>query len=284
MFSREAIDISLPYIMTQYAIYAAAYATMSEVYDAYEEVYGAGKLNKTRELMTERMFGGNLQGELTGKSILELIGDYANRDKFVFVNRSNNTNIKVNPTMMYVINMGGILPIELHSQAMRTPDYVRKNPLNQDQVKALNEYCNKMGVSLWNFLFCDMQFEPAVLFNKTLYTADDIRNNLLLRICLPIVEMRGGAGWGINLNAEHANEVYLATRYTNENMDKDDKYYPGIYGSGYEVDWYYMNSVKMSGKDYSVERKQILRYSKSDREDVGERTEYDCNFVFFQPR
>ena len=43
MFSREALETSAPYIYRQLAIYLAGYATLSEVYDAYEEVYGADK-------------------------------------------------------------------------------------------------------------------------------------------------------------------------------------------------------------------------------------------------
>lgn len=45
-----------------------------------------------------------------------------------------------------------------------------------------------------------------------------------------------------------------------------------------------MNAAPMTGKNISTERKLICRYSKSDGEDVGERTDCGCSFAFFQPR
>lgn len=42
MFSREAIDATVPYITQQLGSYLAAYAMLEQVYDAYEAVKGAG--------------------------------------------------------------------------------------------------------------------------------------------------------------------------------------------------------------------------------------------------
>ena len=53
MFSGEALTMTMPYIMKQFSYYTAAYATMGEVYDAYEEVYGDTSLTASRLEMAE---------------------------------------------------------------------------------------------------------------------------------------------------------------------------------------------------------------------------------------
>ena len=283
MFSQEALKISMPYIMSQYAIYTAAYATMCEVFDAYEEVNGAGRLTRTRELMAQRLFGKDLEGNTVGKSVTELIADYLSRDKYIFVNRSNNTNIKVDKNLLYVIEIGKILPIQIFTQAMTTPDYVKKNPLTEDHIKALANYCNSRNVCPWQFLFNEMCFDPAVLYKGKVYSPEEIRSDFLLRYYLPISPCIMNRDWACNLSADHPEEVFLAGKYTNANIECKEAYYPGAYGSGYAYYRYYINCVRITKRGVSAEKKQILKYYKPDREDVGERSDYNFNFVFFQP-
>ena len=40
---------------------------MSQVFDAYEQVYGAGSLTQSRQQMTQRLMGKNLDGSASGK-------------------------------------------------------------------------------------------------------------------------------------------------------------------------------------------------------------------------
>ena len=167
MFSREALDISTPYIISQLATYTAAYSVMSEVYDAYQQVYGAGTLKESRRLMAERLYGQDLDGNKVGKSVSELVADYLSRDRYVFVNKSNTTAIPLNKDI-YVchrdnMTKNSIKSTYYYSSWCTTPDYMPANPLSQDQLKSIASYCADRNVTIFDFLFNDMKFEPDML-------------------------------------------------------------------------------------------------------------------------
>ena len=149
MFSKEAIDISMPYLLNQLSCYTAAYVTMEEVFNAYEEVWGAGTLTESRDKMLIRLTGTNLQGQQEGKSVYNLFNDFCSRDKFIFVNKNNSTNIKINPNLRFVPYFGKRFTSEKMQWNNRDlPDFVKNCPLNDDQMKALIDYVNQKNTLL----------------------------------------------------------------------------------------------------------------------------------------
>ena len=153
MFSKEAIDISMPYLLSQLSCYTAACVIMEEVFNAYEEVWGAGTLEESREKMLIRLTGMNLEGQPAGKSVYNLFNDFCNRDKFIFVNKNNRTNIKINPNLRVVPYFGKRYTNEKMQWNKRDlPDFVQNCPLNADQMKALADYVNQKNTLLILFL------------------------------------------------------------------------------------------------------------------------------------
>ena len=163
MFSGEALDVAMPYLVGQYAAYAAGYATMETVYDAYEAVYGAGSVDQSRELMTRRLFGRNLDGSSSGKAVSDLIGDFFRRDRFVFVNQSNNTNVPLSQSVCLVTDFAKeCVNYEKHfNDFSKTPSYMSGMPLSQAQVKALASYCASRKTSVFDLLFNRVGFIPG---------------------------------------------------------------------------------------------------------------------------
>lgn len=99
---------------------------MSEVYDAYEKVYGANSLKASREYQAQRLYGMDLDGNKIGDSVADRVAQYFGRDKYIFVNKNNHTNI----------------------------------PLSQDQLKNIAAYCAEKNISVFDFVINDMDFNP----------------------------------------------------------------------------------------------------------------------------
>ena len=162
MFSKEALEISTPYIIRQLATYSAAYAVMSEVFDAYQQVYGAGTLKESRRQMAERLYGQDLNGNRIGKSIPDLVADYFGRDKYIFVNKSNTTAIPVSNRLYVCHNKGmtdkSIKSTYYYSNWCETPAFMPANPLSADQLKKIAAYCKSRNSTVFNYLFGDMKF------------------------------------------------------------------------------------------------------------------------------
>ena len=165
MFSGEALTMTMPYIMKQFAYYTAAYATMGEVYDAYEEVYGDTSLTASRLEMAERLCGEDLDGNHVCKSVTDLIDEYFQRNRYIFVGKSNRTNIPVDDELN-VLN--GTLFVE-HSivryddylKWCETPRYMSNSLLSTSQLKDIAEYCAQKNITIFDFLFNVMKFKPA---------------------------------------------------------------------------------------------------------------------------
>ena len=161
MFSREAIDASMPYIARQIAYYLEGYAVLGQLFDAYEAVYGAGSLQTSRDKMCENLCGIDHKGNASGKSVLALSRSHFLKDKFIFVNKSNNTNIKVSSNIYVATDLDTDLNIK-GGKMKTTPAYMTDNPLSAAQVKALAKYCKEKDTTLFEFLFNEMGFTPYV--------------------------------------------------------------------------------------------------------------------------
>ena len=117
--------------------------------------------------MAERLYGQDLDGNKVGKSVSELVADYLSRDRYVFVNKSNTTAIPLNKDI-YVchrdnMTKNSIKSTYYYSSWCTTPDYMPANPLSQDQLKSIASYCADRNVTIFDFLFNDMKFEPDML-------------------------------------------------------------------------------------------------------------------------
>ena len=156
MFSREAIAISMPYITRQLAIYVAAYNTMSQVYDAYEEVYGANTILETREIMYNRLSGLDLNGQVVCKSVNDLVDEYVSRDKYIFVN-GGKANIRLSPK---VVGMSVVEDKEYNSHPA-IESKMKVEPLSLDQIQKLSNYAAARKMSLFDYLFNEMEFTPV---------------------------------------------------------------------------------------------------------------------------
>ena len=165
MFSGEALTMTMPYIMKQFSYYTAAYATMGEVYDAYEEVYGDTSLTASRLEMAERLCGEDLDGNHVCKSVEDLINEYFQRNRYIFVDKSNRTNIPVDDELN-VLN--GTLFVEHcivryydYLNWCETPKYMSNSLLSTSQLKDIAEYCAQKNITIFDFLFNVMKFKPA---------------------------------------------------------------------------------------------------------------------------
>lgn len=150
--------------MRQFAIYAEAYSLINMVYDAYEEVYGKNSLLEQRDAMMQRLYDVDLYGEVTGNSVMDQYLKFFDRDQYTFVNCSNRVNLKLSSAIRVpsykdfqndYVNNGG-----RYSTWERTPAYMKKNPMSESQIKSLANYCAKKKVSLFDFLFNQMEFQP----------------------------------------------------------------------------------------------------------------------------
>ena len=162
MFSGEAIDLTAPYIFRQLNNYVAAYAVMTEVYDAYEAVYGEGSLNQSRENMYRRLAGCDLAGNKVEKSVLEYCSEYFSGDRFIFVNKSMTTKIKLNETMKFIdqFNSSGIIKDpNYYGRWVETPGYMKNMPLSNEQVNALYQYCYDKKVTIFDLLLNRVGFK-----------------------------------------------------------------------------------------------------------------------------
>ena len=162
MFSKEAIDLTLPYLARQLNTYVAACATMAEVYSAQVAVYGESAVLQSRTDMSLRLTGCDLKGNKVQKSVLELYEDYFGRDKFIFVNKSNNTNVKLNTEIKCVDHYAKQMLNQRDPYTdAGTPDFMKNNPLSASQVKDLAKYCGEKNITLFEFLFNRIGFKPT---------------------------------------------------------------------------------------------------------------------------
>ena len=153
MFSGEALDAIAPYIARQIAYYVEGYAVLSQVYDAYEKVYGASSLTETRDVMQE-----NLDGD---KTPFALSTNYFKMNRYIFVNKSNTTSIKLRDKLYTVVNIGKELWDGNRKRiSEKAPDYMKNNPLTQSQVEELAKYCAGKKTTLFEFLINKMHFTP----------------------------------------------------------------------------------------------------------------------------
>jgi len=82
-----------------------------------------------------------------------VFADYFNGDKFIFVNKSNNTNIKLSPKILFVKDFAKrYTKEEMRWNKRDMPDFMKKNPLSYDHVKALAEYCNEKKMQIAQLL------------------------------------------------------------------------------------------------------------------------------------
>ena len=166
MFSGEAIDLTLPYLARQLSTYVTAYAVMAEVYDAYEAVYGAGSLSQSQEDMCIRLTGCDLNGEKVGKSVIDYYIEYFSGDRFIFVNKSNNVNIKLNQKMIArdQFHTSGVIKDPKHYGAwVETPNYMKNMPLSTEQMEALVTYCANKNITMFDLLLNRVGFEiPSI--------------------------------------------------------------------------------------------------------------------------
>ena len=163
MFSGEAIDISMPYIARQFAVYCAAYGVMNQVYNAYEQVYGFSTLTATRGKMTQRLGGTDIHGKRVGGSVAAAIESYFKGDRYVFVNRGS-SNIALDRGIV-------VWKIKKDEKGFNR-DGLNANtgaiPLTAQQVEAICSYAGSRHRSPFDFLFNDMHFAPVVSSKKKL--------------------------------------------------------------------------------------------------------------------
>ena len=170
MFSKEAIDMTLPYLARQLNTYLAAYATMSRVFDAQVAVYGESAVLQSRKEMSLRLTGCDLNGTKVQKSMIELYEDYFSRDKFTFVGKSNNTNIRLKKEILYIVdfaeNFTNDTMIDHNKSYRKAPDFMKKFPLSAKNMEDLTEYCQQKKTSLFQLLFNTVGFEPNVMTKR----------------------------------------------------------------------------------------------------------------------
>ena len=159
MFSREAIDISIPYITRQFAVYCAAYGVMNQVYSAYEQVYGAASLTATRQKMAQRLGGVDASGNNVGGSVTEAIKNYCARDKFLFVDKGS-CSIALDRAVN-VWQIRGKIGDTKFNEINTIANQAKAIPVSKGQMEDICRYAASKGRSLFNFLFNDMQFAPA---------------------------------------------------------------------------------------------------------------------------
>ncbi|MBR1559323.1 MAG: hypothetical protein IJ646_03685, partial [Clostridia bacterium] len=163
MFSSEAIDISMPYIVRQFAVYAAAYGVMNQVYDAHEQVYGASSLTATRQKQLQRLGGIDLNGKKVDGAIADQIKAYLSRDRYVFINKGT-SNIALDRAVLvrkfdFTGNVNRQDPLS-DSEKNAVKSEISSIPLNDKQVEAISSYAGSKGRCLFDFLFNDMHFAP----------------------------------------------------------------------------------------------------------------------------
>lgn len=165
MFSQEALKVSAPYLLEQLAIFEEAYSVVSTVYDEYEKVFGPESLQASRQLQAARLYGTDLDGNVIGGSVHELMANYFKRDKYIFVNKNSSTNIPVSPRILVKrdINRYLLNNLKSYKSYCNTPDFMSNMPLSAAQVNNLAAYCAEKKVTIFDFLFNQMMFEPDAL-------------------------------------------------------------------------------------------------------------------------
>ena len=147
MFSGEALDMTVPYLVRQLASYLHGYAALEIVFEAYEQVYGADSLSGHRKTMALNLTGMDLNGKHTQKSVFEWFADYAQRSRFVFVNKNGKgKGIEVSPEL-------GMITLEKGEKEDEKLGKKGLSILSADQVKDLTKYCvQTRGLCLHDYL------------------------------------------------------------------------------------------------------------------------------------
>lgn len=107
------------------------------------------------------MSGLDRNGNKVQNSVFECFSEYLGKDRFIFVNRSNNTNIKLNTNLLVYENFGAICTLTAISDKRNDwtlPYFVGQTPLSTDQVESLADYCKQRNITIWDFLVHDMGF------------------------------------------------------------------------------------------------------------------------------
>jgi hypothetical protein len=287
MFSKEAIDMTLPYLARQLNTYLAAYATMSRVFDAQVAVYGESAVLQSRKEMSLRLTGCDLDGNKVQKSVFDLYEDYFNRDKFIFVKKSNNTNIKLNSELLVGFDYARQCTNdkEAYWKCTKATDQMKNNPLSADDVTKLAEYCKEKNTSLFELLFNNVGFEPKLMILRP-----KLQGGQYVRIepfnkwyC----DDSDGMGWSKEQNKWVVtewgkNNLYLATgkqEISCEGRANGSGEYAG------SIDTYYANGINMSKVGATNEKKKLVKaYTSSSVQTIGDKDYQRINLVFFQPR
>lgn len=275
MFSGEAVDLTIPYLNSQLKAYLKAYATINLVYDAREAVYGVGTINQSRENMSLRLTGCDLKGNKVQKSVFECFGEYLQKDRYIFVNRNNNTNIKLNTNLLVFENFSALCTLTAisDSDTWNLPPFVRANPLNEDQVKSLADYCKKRNTTIWDFLVHDMGFgiqnmRPTDTDFLKLGDHEEMRNqnpNEAERM----------------MGITYTPNIYMATGA--QSQGKLERKTINAILSKYQDYWVKMNVVNACVKGAGNENKLLRHVYKQSGADP-ENTIYDIHLLTFQSR
>lgn len=105
----------------------------------------------------------DLDGNRICESVDDLFVNYFKRDKYIFVNKNNNTNIPLSTEIIAKSNINKeiITSKGAYSKWCTTPKYMSSMPLNASQVENLAAYCAKKNVTIFDFLFNEMGFKPT---------------------------------------------------------------------------------------------------------------------------
>lgn len=129
------------------------------MYDAREAVYGAWSINESREKMSLRLTGCDLNGNKVKKSVFECFSEYLQKDRYIFVGRNNSTNIKVDRNLWLVDDFANTKAFEnLQNGWLTQAEYSYASPLTGERTKHLIDYCREKNITLWQFLFNEMGF------------------------------------------------------------------------------------------------------------------------------
>lgn len=158
MFSGEALDLSTPYLFRQLGTYLIAYVIMNEVYDAYDQVYGAGSTQESKALMNKRITGCDADGNKIESSLIDLYHKYYSRDRFTFVGKSNPTSIKLKSYQLWYTELRNVWA---RKYKVATPDGIRNNALSAQQTRDLADYCAAKKITIAQLLFDRVGFKGA---------------------------------------------------------------------------------------------------------------------------
>ena len=292
MFAGEALDLTVPYLIRQLNTYIAAYATMARVYEAQVAVYGEKAVLQSRAEMYERLSGCDMTGNKVQKSVVDLCADYFAGDRYIFVNKNNRTAIKFSKSLLFVMDIAHMCTNEKkqYYNCTTTPEYMKANPLNRDQMNAVIEYCRQKKVDMFDFLLNTLRMEPVMMMMETNSAGQRevvIRDTEWLKrnegpYGIPYFDYRvfEGGKWYPTVWIEDT--IYLATG-SQEFGCKKEQNGSGLYaGSKYT---YSIEGVKMNRPDATSGRRDLLMAYTVTSGTMTYWEYYDqVDLAFFQPR